>query len=150
MTSARLALRSSCCLTLRGNAILYQGDELALEDGVVPDGRVTDVADPPRDPERTPMPWTPTGREWRRPWLPLADSSRNVEEQRADHGSTLNYVRELIEQRRRFADAQYRTLPSADGVWAYARGDTTCVVNLTEDVVAYDGRILEPWQGVIL
>jgi alpha-glucosidase len=137
-------------LTLRGTAVLYQGDELALEDGVVPKDRITDVADPPRDPARTPMPWTTSGSEWQRPWLPLADSSRNVEDQRADPGSTLNYVRELVEQRKRFADAPYRTLPSPSGVWAYARGDATCVVNLTEDVVGYEGRILEPWQGVIL
>ena len=137
-------------LTLRGSAVLYQGDELALEDGVVPAARVVDVADPPRDPERTPMPWTPTGAEWQNPWLPLADSTRNVEEQRADPASTLNYVRELIEQRKAFGDAPYRTLPSAAGVWAYTRGDATCVVNLSEDVVDYEGRVLEPWQGVIL
>ena len=34
-------------------------------------------------------------------------------------------------RRRAFADAPYSTLPSAGGVWAYARGDATCVVNLT-------------------
>ncbi len=137
-------------LTLRGTAVLYQGDELALEDGVVPDDRITDVADPPRDSERTPMPWSATGDEWVDPWLPLADSSRNVAEQRADPESTLNYVRGLVEQRRTFGDASYRTVPSAAGVWAYARGDATCVVNLTEDVVGHEGLVLEPWQGVIL
>jgi alpha-glucosidase len=137
-------------LTLRGTAILYQGDELALEDGDVPAVRTRDVANPSRDPERTPLPWTPAGGEWKSPWLPLADSTRNVEAQRADPGSTLNYVRELVAQRKAFAGAPYRTLPSATGVWAYARGDATCVVNLTEDVVGYEGRVLEPWQGVIL
>ena len=58
-------------LTLRGDAILYQGDEIALEDGAVPAERVADIADPPRDPERTPLPWTRAGDEWREPWLPL-------------------------------------------------------------------------------
>ena len=137
-------------LTLRGSAILYQGDELALEDGVVLPAQVTDVADPPRDPERTPMPWTPAGTEWQDPWLPLADSSRNVEEQRADPESTLNFVRGLVEQRKAFGNAPYRTLPSAAGVWAYARGDATCVVNLTAEVASHEGLVLEPWQGVIL
>src|SRR5438046_4294141 len=61
-------------LTLRGSAILYQGDELALTDGKVPRDRVTDIADPPRDPERTPMPWTRSGDEWRSPRLPLGDT----------------------------------------------------------------------------
>jgi alpha-glucosidase len=137
-------------LTLRGNAVLYQGDELALEDGLVPAARIVDVADPPRDPERTPMPWTRTGEEWKNPWLPFTETTRNVEEQRADPRSTLNYVRELVERRRAFAGASYRTLPSAAGVWAYARGDVTCVLNLTEDVVGHEGQVLEPWQGVIL
>jgi alpha-glucosidase len=50
-------------LTLRGVPTLYQGDEIALLDGEVPADRVLDIADPPRDPERTPMPWTPS--HWR-------------------------------------------------------------------------------------
>ena len=137
-------------LTLRGNAVLYQGDELALEDGLVPADRIVDVADPPRDPERTPMPWTRAGEEWKNPWLPFSETTRNVEEQRADPDSTLNYVRALVERRRAFADAPYRTLPSAAGVWAYARGDVICVLNLTEDVVGHEGQVLEPWQGLIL
>ena len=41
------------------------------------------------------------GDEWREPWLPLGDTKRNVEDQRADPTSTLNYVRALIEQRAR-------------------------------------------------
>ena len=48
-------------LTLPGSAILYQGDELGLEDGAVPADRILDLADPPRDPERTPFPWTRSG-----------------------------------------------------------------------------------------
>ena len=58
-------------LTLRGVPVLYMGDELALEDGAVPPERVHDVADPPRDPCRTPFPWTGAGAEWRNPWLPF-------------------------------------------------------------------------------
>ena len=53
-------------LTLPGDAILYQGDEIALEDGKVPDDRILDLAEPPRDPERTPLPWTRSGEEWQR------------------------------------------------------------------------------------
>jgi alpha-glucosidase len=137
-------------LTLRGDTILYQGDEIALEDGVVPAGRVTDVADPPRDPERTPMPWSPSGAEWRSPWLPLDDTSRNVEEQRADPDSTLNYVRDLIARRKVFADAPYQTLRSGSGVWAYSRGPFTCILNMSDDIVGHEGRTLQPWQGLIL
>jgi alpha-glucosidase len=137
-------------LTLRGNALLYQGDEIALEDGAVPPERITDLADPPRDPERTPLPWTASGAEWPSPWLPLTDTSRNVEAQRADPGSTLWYVRDLIARRRAFAAAPYETLPSATGVWAYRRGAVTCVLNMTDDIVGHEGRTLQPWQGLIL
>jgi alpha-glucosidase len=137
-------------LTLRGSVILYQGDELALTDGKVSRDRITDVADPPRDPERTPLPWTRSGDEWQSPWLPLADTSRNVDDQRADSASTLNFVRNLIELRRSFADAPYRSLPSPRGVWAYERGDVTCAVNLSGKAVKYEGRTLQPWDAELV
>ena len=124
-------------------------NEIALLDGAVPPARVLDLADPPRDPERTPLPWTPTGEEWHEPWLPLVDTRRNVELQRADPASTLAFVREMIVRRKQFAAAPYRTLRSAEGVWAYARGDTVCVVNMTPDTVTHEGRTLEPWQTAI-
>jgi alpha-glucosidase len=137
-------------LTLRGSVILYQGDELALTDGEVPRDRITDIADPPRDPERTPMPWTRSGEEWREPWLPLADASRNVADQRDDPASTLNYVRELIGWRRSLAGEPYRGLPSPPGVLAYARGDVTCAVNLSDTSTQYDGRSLAPWEAIVV
>jgi len=137
-------------LTLPGHAILYQGDEIGLEDGKVPKNRITDAARPPRDPERTPLPWSRSGDEWRDPWLPLSDTSRNVEDQRADSGSTLHYVRDLIRRRKEFTDESYETLPSGKGVWAYRRGDKTCVLNMTGNVAQHEGHTLHPWQGLIL
>ena len=126
-TSASTRPRSFCILTLPGSAILYQGDELGLEDGHVPADRILDLADPPRDPERTPFPWTRSGEEWRSPWLPLTDTSRNAED-----STILPYTRELIAQRKELGDG-YRRLESDQGVWAYARGDKTCVLNMTGD-----------------
>jgi alpha-glucosidase len=131
-------------LTLPGHAVLYQGDELGLEDGAVPAARVLDLADPPRDPERTPFPWTAGNGEWKSPWLPLGDTSRNVE-----NSTILPYARELIAQRHELGEG-YRTLKSAKGVWAYARGETTCVLNMGDDSAEHDGHVLEPWQGVVL
>jgi alpha-glucosidase len=137
-------------LTLPGVAILYQGDEIGLEDGRVPPGRVVDLAEPPRDPERTPLPWTRSGAEWVDPWLPLSDTRRNVEDQDHDPGSTLNYTRNLIRARREFSDDSYRTLESPAGIWAYARGDRVCVVNLSGRRRRYEGGVLGPWEGRIL
>jgi len=131
-------------LTLPGAAILYQGDELGLTDGAVPRSRIVDLADPPRDPERTPMPWTRSGDEWRNAWLPLADTSRNVEDQLADPVSTLNYTRDLIRARTELGEG-YETVDAPRGIWAYRRGDRTCRLNLT----ARKNDGLDPWAGEI-
>ena len=137
-------------LTLPGDALLFQGDEIALEDNPVPDERILDLADPSRDPERTPMPWTRSGEEWQEPWLPLGSTKRNVEDQRADPDSTLNYVRGLIARRKELPDTGYETLPSVSGVWAYRRGERICVLNMTADLAGHGGHTLQPWQGLIL
>lgn len=137
-------------LTLPGTAILYMGDEIGLEDGLVPDGRILDIGDPPRDPERTPLPWTRSGHEWPDPWLPLYDTSRNVEDQEADPGSILHYTRDLIRARRDFSGDGYETLPSERGVWAYRRGDKECVVNMTATRKRHGALRLAPWEGAIL
>jgi alpha-glucosidase len=136
-------------LTLPGVAVLYQGDEIGLEDGAVPDDRILDVAEPPRDYERTPLPWTRDGREWRDPWLPLVDTSRNVEDQEDDPSSILNWTRELIQARKHFSDESYETLPSGPGVWAYRRGAKTCVINMTAARRIHEGLKLLPWECVI-
>jgi alpha-glucosidase len=126
-------------LTLPGVAILYQGDEIALQDGRVPKDRIRDIATPPRDPERTPLPWTLGGAEWKDPWLPLTDTSRNVHD-----------TRDVMIERATFSDDSYETLPSDRGVWAYRRGDKTCVLNMTERPMTHDGTKLGPWEGTIV
>jgi alpha-glucosidase len=134
-------------LTLPGVAILYQGDEIGLQDGEVPEARLLDLATPPRDYERTPMPWTRDGPEWTQPWLPLADTSRNVADQEDDPGSILNWTRDVVAERRTFADDGYETLDSGSPwVWAYRRGASTCVVNMSAARRVYRDAILLPWE----
>jgi len=140
----------SLLLTLRGTPFLYMGDELALEDAEVPPERVRDIADPSRDPGRTPVPWTRSAEEWRKPWLPLGSTERNVEEQLADPGSTLSFTRGLIERRRAFAREPYETAAAREGVFAYRRGETELAVNLTDEESEHGGRRLAPWEGAIL
>jgi alpha-glucosidase len=134
-------------LTLRGTPSLYYGDELALPAGHVPPERVQDVAVPSRDPCRTPMPWSRAG-GWNDPWLPLEDTSRNVEDQRADPASTLQFTRELISLRARTPDLRsgtYEELPSPEGTWIWRRGSGVVVgINLgpSEEVIdGIDGSI---------
>lgn len=129
-------------LTLRGTPFLYYGDELALPDGHVPPELMRDVAHPPRDHCRTPMPWTREG-GWDSPWLPLEDTSRNVEDQRSDPASTLNFTRDLIALRRRTPELQtgaYEELSAPAGTWAWRRGEDVLVAaNLGPDPAVIDG-----------
>jgi alpha-glucosidase len=132
-------------LTLPGTPVLYQGDELGLEQTHVPPDGVLDVHD--RDGCRTPLPWTPEG-GWHDPWLPLGSTARNVEDELADANSILSFVRSVI-ARRRGSDA-YESISAPDGVWAYRRGERTIALNLSDESVRFEGCGLPPWDGMIL
>ena len=146
---ARVRCALTMLLGLRGTPCLYYGDELGLTSGDVPAARLLDVADPSRDPGRTPMPWTPDG-GWSDPWLPLTDTSRNVEGQRADPTSTLAFTRDLIALRKRSPSLRsgvYAELPAPPGSWAWRRGEeVTVALNLGSEPVEIAG----PHGAVVL
>jgi alpha-glucosidase len=175
-------------MTLRGTPVLYAGDEIGLPDGEVSRGRLRDPvgilnwpSNPGRDGCRTPMPWTtdagagftdPTAE----PWLPIAPSpAGSVREQRADAGSIMSMVRDLIALRRTSRDlarGDYRTVPAPAGTWAFERGERIVVALRLDDrsetlrtpvgsvVAATDvdrvgshvgGEIrLGPWEGIVI
>ena len=164
-------------LTLRGTPFLYAGEELGLEDAVVPDERVLDPGG--RDGCRAPLPWDgssthgwSTDDPWL-PWPPDADGDRNVAAEEADDSSFLALYRELL-RLRRGSDAlslgSFAFVDGApDGVLAYRRsgrdGEWTVVVNftadaqpfavaadvaLTSDGAAYDGATVAPHQAILL
>ena len=141
--AARCALVA--LLSLRGAAILYQGDEIGLEAVVVPPERVRDVAG--RDPCRTPMVWgdeegagfTAPGVE---PWLPIGDRSRNVAAQRGDPDSILTLTRDLIALRRQrgLLRGAYEPVAAPPGAWAFRReGGALVVLNLGQEPARLDG-----------
>lgn len=140
--AARCALVA--LLSLRGACILYQGDEIALENVQVPPERVLDVVD--RDAGRTPMVWsdddgagfTTPGVE---PWLPIGSRQRNVAAQRDEPGSTLTLVRDLIALRRGPVLAgSYRPVDAPPGVWAFRRsGGALVALNLGDSPTRLDG-----------
>jgi len=173
-------------LAQRGTPVLYYGDEIGMPDTPI---RKEELQDPMgkrhwpaprgRDPERTPMPWR-NGKGGgftdaaSKPWLPIGDTARNLEDQQADPGSTLSFVRDLIALRRTSPDlqaGQYRQLKSPATTWAWQRGDATVVaVNLSgrrlripglagrigisttrsRDGERLDGGlVLGPWEGAI-
>jgi alpha-glucosidase len=182
---ARLALM--LLLTLRGTPVLYYGDEIAMPEAEVPADRVVDPVGllrqpgrPGRDGARTPMPWTAEpgagftapGVE---PWLPFGAAGVDVATERADRGSVLHLVRDLIGLRRAVDDLRggaYAQLDAPDGAWAYRRGERVVVaLNLSDAPVVVpgargrieiatdrardgeavpDGVALGAWEGAVL
>jgi alpha-glucosidase len=78
-SESRARAAAVMALTVRGTPFLYAGEELGLEDAVVPPERVVDPDG--RDGCRGPIPWTTdgndeVGRGWPvRPWLPFPANS---------------------------------------------------------------------------
>jgi alpha-glucosidase len=110
---ARFArVKMALLAALRGNIIVYQGEELGLEQDDIPFELLQDpeaIANWPltlsRDGARTPMPWTDRplgGFTTGTPWLPLspANLARAVERQDAAANSQLALTRELLALRK--------------------------------------------------
>ncbi len=98
---------------LRGNVIVYQGEELGLDQVDIPFEQLQDpeaIANWPltlsRDGARTPMPWqaaqSNAGFTHGEPWLPVgeANTALSVDVQDADADSLLNLTRSLLHLRR--------------------------------------------------
>lgn len=117
---ARFArMKMALFAAMRGNIILYQGEELGLEQDEIPFDLLQDpeaIANWPltlsRDGARTPMPWTAQphgGFTTGTPWLPLFahNIARAVDEQERDADSQLNLTRRLLSLRKQHS-ALYR------------------------------------------
>lgn len=99
--------------SLRGNIIIYQGEELGLTQVDIPFEQIQDpeaIANWPltlsRDGARTPMPWQAQGEQGGfttgTPWLPLGaeNRARAADRQKADPSSLLHFTRSLLALRR--------------------------------------------------
>jgi alpha-glucosidase len=122
-------------LTLRGTPTWYYGDELGMQNAVVPAGHP--LADPQafgapgldRLPARSPMQWSSrpnAGFSTAEPWVPIAsnDPALTVEGQRDDPASMLSLFRSLVRLRREtpaLAVGAYRSLPAPTEVFSYER-----------------------------
>jgi alpha-glucosidase len=101
-------LKMAILVSLRGNLILYQGEELGLRQVEIPYELLQDpeaIANWPltlsRDGARTPMPWSEMhagGFTTGRPWLPVGDENlcRSVEVQQRDPASLLQFTRKAL------------------------------------------------------
>jgi alpha-glucosidase len=131
-------LMASLYLTLRGTAVMYYGEEIGMEnnDPKRPEdvkdsrGRLGWPKDKGRDGERTPMQWNDSanaGFSTVAPWLPVDGRYRsyNVESEKQDANSILNYYRRLLALRHsnpELLEGEYIALNEDDtNVLSYAR-----------------------------
>jgi alpha-glucosidase len=131
-------LMASLYLTLRGTPVMYYGEEIGMENN--DPKRPEDVKDSMgkagwpkekgRDGERTPMQWNAkanAGFSAVAPWLPVGEryKSYNVDSEKKDPKSILNYYRQLLSLRHTKAallEGKYIALNEDDpNVLAYAR-----------------------------
>ena len=132
-------------LTLRGTPTIYYGEEIGMQNVDVPPDRTRDPAEKipngkklGRDPQRTPMQWSPepnAGFTTGEPWLPLASDCGqvNVQRQSQDDKSMLTLYRRLLELRRKEPALRIgRYLPAGQkgNLFAFVRdhGDTSFLV----------------------
>jgi alpha-glucosidase len=153
-SEARARAAAVLLLTLRGTPFIYQGDELGLQDAVVPPDRRVDPGG--RDGCRAPIPWDATGDHgWPTatgtgPWLPFPPESdrRNYAVQREDPTSILHLYRRLLALRRNtpaLSGGRFRLLDLPDDLLGYERSegnDTWLVlINLSERAIGVDDPI---------
>jgi alpha-glucosidase len=146
-SEARARAAAVLLLTLPGTPFLYAGEELGLEDAIVPPARRVDPGG--RDGCRAPLPWDArAGHGWpSEPWLPWPPDAagRSVAAERADPGSLLHLYRRLLHLRRSapaLRVGSWRALDAPAGVLAYERtlGAERWVVavNFTDAPVRWD------------
>ena len=150
-------------LSLPGTLTIYYGEELGMQDVLIPPDEVQDPAEKRqpgigmgRDPERTPLPWDDSpqcGFTGGMPWLPIGEANRavNVQSSRIDPDSTLSLYRRLLQLRRKepvLVSGVLTDLEATEGLLQFSRSSGNAnfkfVMNLGEEprsVVALTGTI---------
>ncbi len=160
-------LAMALLLALRGNAFVYQGEELGLPQASIPFDRLRDpeaITNWPltlgRDGARTPMPWSQAaphaGFSTGEPWLPISGehAALAVDVQERDPTSTLHLTRRLLALRRAhpaLRQGALALLDSAGPLLAFDRvagaQRVRCVFNLGNEAIG--GGMLIGWQTLI-
>jgi alpha-glucosidase len=147
-------------LGLPGQFVIYQGDELGLEEAYVPPADrqdplfiYTNGANPGRDGCRVPLPWRQgapnAGFSTAKPWLPMPGGwdRRAVDAQSRSSGSNLSLYRRVLALGRRLAHRLPSTMRwevAPEGCLRYRRGLIVVACNFTRRRVELSagGRLL--------
>jgi alpha-glucosidase len=147
-------------LGLPGQVFLYQGEELGLEEVLVPPKKRQDPVwirskgkQVGRDGCRVPLPWhrgrRHAGFSKATPWLPMPSGWDNlaVDVQEGSAGSMLVFYKQVIALRRRLRDMlpnRLRWRPAPHGALLYNRGRLVVAVNFLARpvVIPLQGRLL--------
>ena len=164
---ANSRLAALLLLTLRGTPYLYYGDELGLENVVIPSSQIQDVWEmrqpgKGRDPCRTPMPWRSelgAGFTQGEAWLPVGkqNKQRSVERQQQDESSLLMLYRRLLAIRKRspaLLSGKLQLLDAPPEVLMYKREldkhQTMTILNFSQtSQVAVLTGVGDNWQIVL-
>lgn len=137
---------------LPGSAYIYQGEELGLTDGIIPDSARQDPSfirsggkDKGRDGARVPLPWSSKeanfGFTGGTPWLPMHESMKPfaIDAQDADQESFLNLYRRALALRKRHSGlggvAPVKWHDAPEGIIYFSRGEGLVVLANTTDEV---------------
>jgi alpha-glucosidase len=169
---AFLRLKIALFASLRGNIILYQGEELGLDQVEIAHHQVRDpeaLRNWPmtlsRDGARTPMPWQAeapnAGFSEAQPWLPIGPNhpAMAVDRQNADTGSLLNTTRRMIAIRKASAalsNGRFDVLTAEDALLVFERtADAAagsermlCAFNISEKAQSWTPPAGVSWQIV--
>jgi len=139
-------------MTLRGTPIIFQGEELGLQQTDMPTlESIRDIVGKEyfplykgRDGARTPMPWSGNapnnGFSEGEPWIhtPEYEAGFSVEEQEVDPTSILNFFRHASAFRGKNEDlifSKFETIEASENIWCYVRGEYSAYVNFSEQEV---------------
>ena len=150
---SRLGVRASRAFAglthaLPGSLYIYQGEELGLPTGEIPDSARRDPAfirsggkDKGRDGARVPLPWKKSAHAFGftsgAPWLPQMSAYGDlaVDVQNADDSSYLNFYKKNLILRKKYSDfdvnAPLSFIDAPDGVVAFKRGQSILVATNT-------------------
>jgi alpha-glucosidase len=163
---ARMVMTMFVCL--RGNIILWQGEELGLSQVDIPFEQLRDpeaIANWPliqsRDGARTPMPWqkdgTHAGFSTATPWLPLGDDhpGKAVDVQEDDADSLLALTRRLIALRQSrdvLLIGSLRVTEAASSLLAFEREHEgqhlSCAFNFSDAPLAWQPAQPDRWRTI--